>query len=391
MERTIGEAVAKSMEEGLQRIILSDAPKSAMLSKVKVYPVVIGKKQCYQIEEYRGTQVFHANCTEEEVTKRVTKWLDTGCFKQAELLPVFYQRTVLLGKKGNATVKCKRRQDAAAVVTPREHNRKKQYLLEEGTPVPFLIDLGVMTKAGAVIKAKNDKFRQINRFLELVEDILPALPKEREIKILDFGCGKSYLTFALYYYLHITKGYTIRIVGLDLKKDVIAHCNRLAKAYGYDKLEFLCGDIAGYNKDSAVDMVVTLHACDTATDYALYKAICWGASVVLSVPCCQHEWNRQMECEALEPFLKYGIIKERMSALMTDAFRANVMEACGYKTQLLEFIDMEHTPKNIMLRAVKKERIAKERLAECVERNTKEILLYCKTEPTLYRLLTEKE
>ena len=167
MERTIGEAVAKSMEEGLQRIILSDAPKSAMLSKVKVYPVVIGKKQCYQIEEYRGTQVFHANCTEEEVTERVTKWLNTGCFKQAELLSVFYQRTVLLGKKGNATVKCKRRQDTVSVVTPREHNRKKQYLLEEGTPVPFLIDLGVMTKEGAVIKAKYVSFDRLTVFWSL--------------------------------------------------------------------------------------------------------------------------------------------------------------------------------------------------------------------------------
>ena len=277
------------------------------------------------------------------------------------------------------------------MVMPREHNRKKQYLLEEGTPVPFLIDLGVMTKDGTVVKAKYDKFRQINRFLEFVEDILPALPKNRELTILDFGCGKSYLTFALYHYLHTVNGYPVRIVGLDLKKDVISHCNRLAKTYGYEKLEFLCGDIAGYTGMETVDMVVTLHACDTATDYALYKAIRWGASVILSVPCCQHEWNRQMECEPLQPFLRYGIVKERMSALMTDAFRANALEACGYKTQLLEFIDMEHTPKNILLRAIKKEKVEQDHIAACVERGTKEILSYCKTEPTLYRLLTEIE
>jgi len=391
MEQTVKDAIRASVEEGLQRLVLSNAPKTAELSKVKVNPVLIGGKQQYQIEEYRGTQVFHANCTEEQVADRVEAWLEDGCFKQAELLSVFFQRTILIGKKGTATVKCKKRQDSGAVITPREHNRKKRYLLEEGVPVPFLIDLGVMTKDGTVVKAKYDKFRQINRFLEFVEDILPALPKNRELTILDFGCGKSYLTFALYHYLFTVKGYEVRIVGLDLKKDVIAHCNRLAEAYGYDKLEFLCGDIADYTGMDAVDMVVTLHACDTATDYALYKAIRWGASVVLSVPCCQHEWNRQMECEPLAAFTKYGIIKERMSALMTDAFRANAMEACGYKTQLLEFIDMEHTPKNILLRAVRKENIKQETIGACVEREMKEIMSYCGTEPTLYRLLTEKK
>lgn len=391
MEQTVTEAIANSVEEGLQRAVLSNAPKTAELSKVKVHPVVIGGRQQYQIEEYRGTQVFHTNCTEEELIARLQSWMENGEFRQAELLSVFRQRTVLIGKKGTATVKCKKRQDSSAVLMPREHNRKKQYLLEEGVPVPFLVDLGVMTKEGTVVKAKYDKFRQINRFLEFVEDILPALPKNRELTILDFGCGKSYLTFALYHYLCTLKGYEVRIVGLDLKKDVIARCNRLAKEYGYTKLEFLCGDIADYTGMNAVDMVVTLHACDTATDYALYKAIRWGAAVVLSVPCCQHEWNRQMECEPLTPFVKYGIVKERMSALMTDAFRANVMEACGYKTQLLEFIDMEHTPKNILLRAVKKETIKQEELGASVERGVKEILSYCNTKPTLYRLLTEKE
>ncbi len=391
MGQTVREAIANSIEEGLQRLVLSNAPKTAELFKVKVHPVIIGGKHCYQIEEYRGAQVFHANCTEDEVAERVGAWLEDGCFRQAELLSVFNRRTILIGKKGTATVKCRKSQESAGVVTPREHNRKKQYLLEEGTPVPFLIDLGVMTKEGMVVKARYDKFRQINRFLEFVEDILPSLPKNREITILDFGCGKSYLTFALYHYLYTVKGYEVRIVGLDLKKDVIAKCNRLAKEYGYEKLEFLCGDIADYTGMNSVDMVVTLHACDAATDYALYKAIRWGASVVLSVPCCQHEWNRQMECEPLQPFLQYGIVKERMSALMTDAFRANVMEACGYKAQLLEFIDMEHTPKNILLRAVKKEKTEQKDFRERVECSMKDILAYCNTEPTLYRLLTENE
>ena len=391
MEQSVKDAIVNCIEEGLQRLVLSNAPKTAELFKVKVHPVVIGKKQQYQIEEYRGSQVFHTNCSETEVEEKVWNWLENGCFKQAELLSVLFLRTVLFSKKGNATVKCRKRQDGGGVVLPREHNRKKQYLLEEGIPVPFLVDLGVMTKEGAVVKAKYDKFRQINRFLEFVEDIVPALPKSRDITILDFGCGKSYLTFALYHYLHTVKQYEIRVVGLDLKKDVIARCNRLAENYGYDKLEFLCGDIADYTGMNSVDMVVTLHACDTATDYALYKAICWGASVVLSVPCCQHEWNRQMECEPLEQFLRYGIVRERMSALMTDAFRANVMEACGYKAQLLEFIDMEHTPKNILLRAVRKEKTEINQQKERVERSMKEILAYCGTAPTLYRLLTEKE
>lgn len=391
MEQTVKDAIVNCIEEGLQRLVLSNASKTAELSKVKVHPVVIGKKQQYQVEEYRGTQVFHTNCSETEVEAQVMGWLEEGCFKQAELLSVLFQRTILFSKKGKATVKCRKRQDGGGKVLPREHNRKKQYLLEEGVPVPFLVDLGVMTKEGAVVKAKYDKFRQINRFLEFVEDIVPSLPKNRELTILDFGCGKSYLTFALYHYLHTVKQYEIRIVGLDLKKDVIAHCNRLAALYGYEKLEFLCGDIADYTGMNSVDMVVTLHACDTATDYALYKAIRWGASVVLSVPCCQHEWNRQMECEPLEPFLRYGIVRERMSALMTDAFRANVMEACGYKTQLLEFIDMEHTPKNILLRAVKKEKLEIDQQKERVESNMKDILAYCGTSQTLYRLLTEKE
>ena len=210
-----------------------------------------------------------------------------------------------------------------------------------------------MTKEGKVISARYDKFRQINRFLEFVEDILPRLSREREITILDFGCGKSYLTFALYYYFRELKAMDVRIIGLDLKEDVIRKCNELAKKYHYDKLCFLQGDIAQYEGVRAVDMVVTLHACDTATDHALAKAVGWGAQVILSVPCCQHELNRQIDSDVLAPVLKYGILKDRMSALITDGIRANLLEEMGYETQLLEFIDMEHTPKNILIRAVK--------------------------------------
>lgn len=216
------------------------------------------------------------------------------------------------------------------------------------------MDLGVQTKEGKIVNAKYDKFRQINRFLEFIEDILPQLPTGREVTILDFGCGKSYLTFAMYHYFKELRGCQVHIIGLDLKEDVIAHCQDLAVKYGYDRLDFYVGDIADYQGVKEVDMVVTLHACDTATDYALDKAIRWGAKVILSVPCCQHEMNGQIKNDLLSPVFSYGLIKERMAALFTDALRAQILESKGYQVQILEFIDMEHTPKNILIRAVKK-------------------------------------
>lgn len=208
-----------------------------------------------------------------------------------------------------------------------------------------------------------DKFRQINRYLEFVEDVLPALDKEREVTILDFGCGKSYLSFAMYYYLREKMGYDVRIIGLDLKKEVIDHCNRLAEAYGYEKLQFQHGNIADYTGERKIDMVVSLHACDTATDFALQKAVEWEADVILAVPCCQHELNGQIRNETLAPVLKYGLIKERIAALVTDALRAEHLEACGYEAQILEFIEMEHTPKNILIRAVRTGHIKKDQKA----------------------------
>ena len=203
------------------------------------------------------------------------------------------------------------------------------------------------------MNSRYDKYRQINRFLEFIEDILPNLDQDRESTIIDFGCGKSYLTFAMYYYLKELKGYPVRIIGLDLKEDVIEHCSRLGRQYGYEGLSFCHGDIASFEGVEKVDMVVTLHACDLATDYALEKAVNWGARVILSVPCCQHELNGQMENSLLRQVLQYGLIKERMAALYTDAIRAQVLEYRGYRTQILEFIDMEHTPKNILIRAVR--------------------------------------
>ena len=296
------------------------------------------------------TTVSNYNLTEEEVYAKVAGWMEG--FRQLEVLHPKKQVQVLVSKKGKRTVR-QLKSGCPVPAAPLEHNRRKKYILDPDIPVPFLHDLGVQTKEGKIVHSRYDKFRQMNRFLEFIEDIVPELPKDRESVIIDFGCGKSYLTFAMYYYLHELKEYDIRIIGLDLKKDVIRHCNELSEKYGYEKLRFLEGDIADYTGVNKVDMVVTLHACDTATDYALAKAVGWDAKVILSVPCCQHELNRQIKNEILEPILKYGLLKERMAALITDGLRAQYLEREGYEAQILEFIDMEHTPKNILIRAVK--------------------------------------
>lgn len=318
--------------------------------KIKVRPLLQKEHLLFQLELFQNNQAFHRNADSQEACELILGHMEN--MRQMQMETQKYQYTVLVSKKGKVTIK-KKAQKCERKDVDMSHNRKKHYVLEEGIPVPFLQDLGVMTQEGKVVHSRFDKFRQINRFLEFIEDILPELDKGRELTILDFGCGKSYLTFAMYYYLHELKHYDIRIIGLDLKKDVIRHCNELSQKYGYEKLVFLEGNIADYTGVDKVDMVVTLHACDTATDFALAKAIGWDAKVILSVPCCQHELNRQIKNDVLEPVFKYGLIKERMAALVTDALRAEYLEREGYDAQILEFIDMEHTPKNILIRAVK--------------------------------------
>lgn len=348
---TIEELLEQCIQKNLIDLTISGLKKKneELPVKIKVRPVAMKDKIEYQVSEFIGRKVFHKNYKKDELKKKITDWMQED-YKQAQFTMTDATAQVLSGKHSQ-TVKYKKCKEVR-VQRDLSHNRTKRYILPEGTPVGFLIDLGVMTKEGKIVRQKYDKYRQINRFLEFVEDILPQLSKEREQTIIDFGCGKSYLTFAMYYYLKELKGYDIRIIGLDLKEDVIAHCNELKDKYGYGKLSFLVGDIASYTDVDAVDMVVTLHACDTATDYALAKAVQWGAKVILSVPCCQHEANRMMENELLQPVLQYGILKERMAAIMTDAVRANLLTAKGYDTQILEFIDMEHTPKNLLIRAV---------------------------------------
>ena len=346
----IEELLKRVLTSLLVDMVISGARGGSDFIKIKVRPVMIRDSLYFQVSRYTDKQVFHENMMAEDALEALSGWI-LHDFRQAQIRTQDEMVTVLVSKKGKATIKSKK---AACVETQNlEHNRKKQYIIEEGTAVPFMVDLGVMTESGKIIRTRYDKYRQINRFLEFIEDILPELPTDRTVHIIDFGCGKSYLTFAMYYYLKVLRHYDIRITGLDLKQKVIEDCQALADRYGYDGLQFLCGDIADYNGTDEVDMVVTLHACDTATDYALYKAVKWHASVILSVPCCQHELNRKMQCETLSGAFQYGLIKERTAALMTDAMRGQLLEMQGYKTQLLEFIDMEHTPKNILIRGVK--------------------------------------
>lgn len=379
--------------ERLYQIVISNPRRKEEVQKIKIRPVIIKGSLIFQESDYTVTQVFHHNRSATELIERICQVMEQD-FKQLEMSSKDSCATVLVGKKGNVTIRKKQTREGGSDRLPMlEHNRKKQYILEEGVPVGFLQDLGVQTTDGRIVRERYDKFRQINRFLEFVEDILPALPKDRTVRIIDFGCGKSYLTFAMYYYLKTVKAYDVDIVGLDLKADVIRKCNALRDKYGYDGLKFCQGDIKDYEGAGSVDMVVTLHACDTATDYALHKALLWNASVILSVPCCQHEMNRQLNCEPLEDLFAYGLIRERTAALFTDAIRAQIMETQGYDVQILEFIDMEHTPKNIMLRCIRRKADKREEQEEKYRREKQkkltELSEFLGVQPKLMTLLQE--
>ncbi|MCI8372507.1 MAG: SAM-dependent methyltransferase [Lachnospiraceae bacterium] len=345
----------ETIDQQFRQMIISNPRRKGGNTKVKIRPVLIKGTMFYQEEQYRDHQVFHNNipwAQKKILINRIIEYMQE--FKQLEWKTQQEQFTVLVNRRQQASIKRRQQTETQSEGMEYAHNRKKKYILQEGSPIDFLVELGVMSKEGNVIKTRYDKFRQINRFLEFIDDVEEHFPKNHQLTIIDFGCGKSYLTFAIYYYLHILKKYDVRIIGLDLKQEVIRNCTKLAQKLGYEHLEFLHGDIAEYEGVVKADLVVTLHACDTATDYALAKAVKWNAGVILSVPCCQHELNRQMYAEVLEPMFRYGLIKERAAALFTDALRAELLEQQGYQVQILEFIDMEHTPKNILLRAVQK-------------------------------------
>ena len=383
----IKEFLDKYVNADLVRILISNARSTDTPGKLQVRPVPVKGEIQYQVTSIQGTKAIHANYEKEALISYLTEQMERN-FRQMQLEGRNVQGRVLVSKKGKMDIKAreikgKGKEDFAPMLS---HNRTKKYLLKEGVPVPWLIDIGVITPEGKIKNSRYDKFKQLNRYLEFIQDILPKLPKGREIRIIDFGCGKSYLTFAMYYYLRELKHYDIQVTGLDLKADVIEKCQRLADQYGYDRLKFQQGDIASYEGADQVDMVVTLHACDTATDFALAKAVKWGASVILSVPCCQHELNRQVENETLAPILEYGILKERFAALLTDGLRAQMLKSAGYDTQILEFISMEHTPKNLLIRAVKNENRKEDIKQRMAWENCMQAF---HAEPTLKRLLFE--
>ena len=341
------------------KIIIADDPfkitVSNPVSKKEEFKkiVVEFKNDKYYISKYTEKQVFHETAGVKSIADSLYKLTD-GKYKQINALSSTREHIVLISNKGVCKYKAKLSQSAPADAAKAQsgHNRKKNYILCEGEIIAPLIDMGIFSKDGKIINAMYSKYKQINRFLEIIDDEISKNKKD-VLNVIDFGCGKSYLTFILYYYLTEIKKLKVNMIGLDLKADVIEKCNNAAIKYGYSGLHFELGDINGYKSPFDVDMVVSLHACDTATDYALYNAVCWNAKYIFSVPCCQHELNSQIAPKNLDILSRYGIISERFSALATDAIRANMLEYRGYKTQLLEFIDLDHTPKNILVRAVK--------------------------------------
>ncbi len=394
MER-LRDLLTEYADEGLDHIVISrPRDKKNPVSRVKVRPVLLKGQLMFQETSYDGPKAIHKNLDKTSLVERVMTLMEKE-FVQIELAAKDVSATGLVNRKGELSLKVKKAPaGASGRMLPRTslaHDRKKRRILEEGKPVGFLIDLGLMSEDGHVIKGGYDKYKQINRFLEFIEDITDELPKDRRIKVLDFGCGKSYLTFAVYYYLKELRGLDVSITGLDLKEDVIKNCNNLRDKYGYDDLCFVCGDVADYfeKEPGGCDLMLTLHACDTATDHALYNAVKRDAGVILSVPCCQHEVNKQIDSDLLRPVMDYGIIKERMSALITDGVRAEILSTCGYDVQLLEFIDMEHTPKNILIRAVKKKTVKENELkpSEDLERMLDEMNI----RPALYRMLFKSQ
>lgn len=339
------------IDNKLSKAILSNRRRktSDMPAKVLIKPFDSKGDIKYQFERYYDNKVMHENALASDTAQIILEMLKNE-YRQGDIKTLIGEYQVLVSKKGDMRIKQISKNEHLLDLS---HNRIKNYILKDGEPVDFLIKLGVMSPEGAVYKKKYDKFKQINKFLELVDDIAEEFEKTELIKIVDFGCGKSYLTFALYYYLVNIKNKKIDIIGMDLKKDVIDFCNKTAEELSYNDLSFICGDIAEYEPESGIDLVVTLHACDNATDIALSKAVKWGAKAIMSVPCCQHELFDKIKNNNLEAMLKHGIIKEKLSSLVTDSLRGSILEILGYRVQLLEFVDMEHTPKNIMIRAVK--------------------------------------
>jgi SAM-dependent methyltransferase len=357
----------------LTRAVLSKPRSRESPAKVTVEPVDLRGGLAYRFTTQLADRAHHENLPPPAARERLG------------VLLADYGQGLLQSKEADWQVLGEKilRRAPTHPVAPRAHDRRKRYLLEEGTPVPFLVELGVMTADGHVRKSRYDKFRQVNRFLELVDDVVPGLPPDGTLRIVDFGCGKSYLTFALHHLLTTLRGREVELVGLDLKDDVIATCSALAERLGSPGLRFEHGEIAGFDAGGRVDLVVSLHACDTATDEALAQAVRWEAAAILAVPCCQKEAYRQLESDLLQPLLRHGLAKERFAALVTDTLRAQLLELAGYRTQLVEFVDLEHTPKNVLIRAVRGQPAGAD-----VRHAYEELRDSLGLKPTLERLLT---
>ncbi|UPA30137.1 SAM-dependent methyltransferase [Terrisporobacter glycolicus] len=383
MEDTI-KIISEICKDNIIKVVISNKKnKDIKYNKIAFQLKEKNNKEYYQIEKFTDKQVFHENIEIKDLSNKMLEYMKED-FKQLNAWSNNTAYDVKISKKGKVFLG-KKKNNSENVVN-KGHNKEKNYILKEGMIIQPLIDLGVFTKEGKVVNSKYDKYKQINRFIEIIDDEIKKNNYE-ELTILDFGCGKSYLTFVLYYYFVEIKKINVKMIGLDLKEDVIKKCNEIAKKYKFDNLHFELGDINGFKYNNKVDMVITLHACDTATDYALYNAIKWNAKMIFSVPCCQHEFNHQMKAESLDILNKYGIIQERVAALMTDSVRGNLLECVGYKAQLLEFIDISHSPKNILIRASKYNlsKDKKEKSLQQVQALMKEFNF----NPTLYNLLKE--
>ncbi|MCR5576616.1 MAG: SAM-dependent methyltransferase [Oscillospiraceae bacterium] len=334
----------------LTKAVFSQPTQKTSMQKLTVRPLLLRGERLWQSERQEDNKAFHQNLTDTALLACVRDELE-GAFRQVLIQTETESRQYVLKRDGSY----KKTGASAAVPRPggaEAHDREKDYILREGEVIPALVDLGVFTKDYRIVHAKYDKFRQINRFVELVDQTMKKESADR-IRILDFGCGKSYLTFILYWYFAVRRGMSTEIIGYDLKRDVVEHCRQVAARYGYDGLRFEVADVTHDTlTDTPIDMVVTLHACDTATDYALAYAIRRRVKNIFSVPCCQHEINGSIRKGGeLDLLLEHGILKERVSALLTDAIRAAVLESEGYETDLIEFVDFEHSPKNLMIRA----------------------------------------
>lgn len=345
MNHELMAVLTEILHKDTKKIIISNPGNGKQFVKIGIE----NKAGRFYASKYTQKQVFNEEIKPDELVEYCSGFL-TESFRQLNVWDEEYEYSLKISKKGKCLLSKNKTQKA--VKTTETHNRAKNYHLEEGEIIPPLVDMGIFTKEGKIVNSMYDKFKQINKFIEIIYDAISKY-KFEEINIIDFGCGKSYLTFVVYYFLHEKLGMNVNMIGLDLKEEVIHKCNETAGKYGYDRLKFEIGDINGYKVKTRVDMVISLHACDTATDYALYNAIAWDSKIIISVPCCQHELCGQLTSEEMPLVERYGIIKERTAALLTDAIRGNLVECCGYKTQLLEFVDLAHTPKNILIRAVK--------------------------------------